>query len=154
MCLLRGGVGRYETSEGRKIGFFFGGEGLVWSRCFRSVFGDAQHKGGFCCCTSWLQRGVAALNAMSAMVVFCPFLTPPPLSSTSCFPRTRSFAHSADAVMVLAYGIIMLNTDRHSPMVRNKMDLRAFKRNLEGTNTDEKGPPALRFLPLSLERII
>lgn len=40
----------------------------------------------------------------------------------------------ADSVYVLAYSIIMLNTDQHNPQVRNKMTLEDFVRNNRGTN--------------------
>ncbi|KAF8416147.1 hypothetical protein BGX38DRAFT_1244736 [Terfezia claveryi] len=44
--------------------------------------------------------------------------------------------HDADAVFVLSYAIIMLNTDQHSPKVKesNRMKLEDFTRNLRGVN--------------------
>ncbi|KAI0807169.1 Sec7-domain-containing protein [Fomes fomentarius] len=41
---------------------------------------------------------------------------------------------SQDAVYVLAYSIIMLNTDQHSPQVRKRMTLEDYTRNLKGVN--------------------
>jgi len=39
-----------------------------------------------------------------------------------------------DAAYVLAYSVIMLNTDRHNAQVKNKMSLESFRRNLRGVN--------------------
>ncbi|KII88730.1 hypothetical protein PLICRDRAFT_41948 [Plicaturopsis crispa FD-325 SS-3] len=39
-----------------------------------------------------------------------------------------------DAVYVLAYSVIMLNTDQHSPQVRKKMTIEDYQRNLRGVN--------------------
>ncbi|KAI0721619.1 Sec7-domain-containing protein [Cerioporus squamosus] len=41
---------------------------------------------------------------------------------------------SQDAVYVLAYSIIMLNTDQHNPQIRKRMTLEDYKRNLKGVN--------------------
>ncbi|KAI0709041.1 Sec7-domain-containing protein [Earliella scabrosa] len=41
---------------------------------------------------------------------------------------------SQDAVYVLAYSIIMLNTDQHSPQIRKRMTLDDYTRNLKGVN--------------------
>ncbi|EJF65717.1 Sec7-domain-containing protein [Dichomitus squalens LYAD-421 SS1] len=41
---------------------------------------------------------------------------------------------SQDAVYVLAFSIIMLNTDQHSPQIRKRMTLEDYKRNLKGVN--------------------
>jgi brefeldin A-resistance guanine nucleotide exchange factor 1 len=41
---------------------------------------------------------------------------------------------SQDAVYVLAYSIIMLNTDLFSPQVRKRMAFEDYKRNLRGVN--------------------
>lgn len=41
---------------------------------------------------------------------------------------------SADAAYVLAYSVIMLNTDQHNNQVKNKMTLESFQRNLRGVN--------------------
>lgn len=37
-----------------------------------------------------------------------------------------------DAVFILSYSIIMLNTDLHNPQVKNQMDFESYKRNLRG----------------------
>eukprot|EP00736_Rhodelphis_marinus_P002575 Rmarinus@m.16881 len=47
---------------------------------------------------------------------------------------------SADALFVLAFSIIMLNTDQHNPMVKNRMTLEEFRRNVRGTNDGEDWP--------------
>nr|VWO98733.1 MSP1 protein-like protein [Ganoderma boninense] len=41
---------------------------------------------------------------------------------------------SQDAVYVLAFSIIMLNTDQHNPQIRKRMTLDDYKRNLKGVN--------------------
>ncbi|KAI0781091.1 Sec7-domain-containing protein [Trametes elegans] len=41
---------------------------------------------------------------------------------------------SQDAVYVLAYSIIMLNTDLHNPQIRKRMSLEDYMRNLKGVN--------------------
>ncbi|KAH9901236.1 Sec7-domain-containing protein [Cubamyces lactineus] len=41
---------------------------------------------------------------------------------------------SQDAVYVLTYSIIMLNTDQHSPQIRKRMTLEDYMRNLKGVN--------------------
>ncbi|GEM12705.1 sec7 domain-containing protein [Rhodotorula toruloides] len=48
---------------------------------------------------------------------------------------------SQDATYVLAYSVIMLNTDLHSPQVRKRMDLEAYSRNLRGVNDSENFDP-------------
>ena len=48
---------------------------------------------------------------------------------------------SSDAAFVLAYSIIMLNTDQHNPQVRKRMTLQDFQRNTRGVN-DGKDFPA------------
>ncbi|KAH7926301.1 Sec7-domain-containing protein [Leucogyrophana mollusca] len=39
-----------------------------------------------------------------------------------------------DAVYVLAYSVIMLNTDLHNPQIRKRMTIEDYKRNLRGVN--------------------
>ena len=39
-----------------------------------------------------------------------------------------------DAVFVLTYAIIMLNTDQHNPTLKNRMTFEAFSKNLRGVN--------------------
>lgn len=41
---------------------------------------------------------------------------------------------NADAAFVLAYAVIMLNTDQHSPQVKRRMEFDSFKNNLRGAN--------------------
>ncbi|KAI0273816.1 hypothetical protein BC834DRAFT_855713 [Gloeopeniophorella convolvens] len=41
---------------------------------------------------------------------------------------------SQDAVYVLAYSVIMLNTDLHNPQVRKRMSIEDYRRNLRGVN--------------------
>eukprot|EP00798_Chlamydomonas_sp_ICE-L_P006642 gene6642-3299_t len=50
------------------------------------------------------------------------------------YASNQSIFKSADAAYVLAYSVIMLNTDRHNGGVKNKMSLEAFRRNLRGVN--------------------
>lgn len=45
-----------------------------------------------------------------------------------------------DAVFVLSYSIIMLNTDLHNPQVKKQMDLDSYKRNLRGVNKGKDFP--------------
>ncbi|GAA6035516.1 hypothetical protein JCM8097_000294 [Rhodosporidiobolus ruineniae] len=46
-----------------------------------------------------------------------------------------------DAVYVLAYSIIMLNTDQHNPQVQKRMDFEAYSRNLRGVNDGKDFDP-------------
>ncbi|KAF8329795.1 uncharacterized protein EI90DRAFT_3062037 [Cantharellus anzutake] len=48
---------------------------------------------------------------------------------------------SEDAVYVLAYAVIMLNTDQHSPNIRKRMTEEDFQRNLRGVNFGSDFPP-------------
>ncbi|GAA5972950.1 hypothetical protein JCM8115_005875 [Rhodotorula mucilaginosa] len=48
---------------------------------------------------------------------------------------------SQDATYVLAYSVIMLNTDLHNPQVRKRMDLEAYSRNLRGVNDNQDFAP-------------
>lgn len=48
---------------------------------------------------------------------------------------------SQDAVYVLAYSVIMLNTDQHNPQnVKNRMKVEDYRRNLRGVNEGEDFP--------------
>lgn len=47
-------------------------------------------------------------------------------------PDQEPVTPDRDAVFVLSYSIIMLNTDLHNPQVKQQMDLDAYKRNLKG----------------------
>ncbi|ORZ34696.1 Sec7 domain-containing protein, partial [Catenaria anguillulae PL171] len=42
-----------------------------------------------------------------------------------------------DAGFILAFSMIMLNTDQHNPQVRNRMDVDSFCRNLRGLNNKQ-----------------
>ncbi len=46
-----------------------------------------------------------------------------------------------DATFVLAYSIIMLNTDQHNPQVRRRMTLEDFQRNTRGVNNGKNFRP-------------
>ncbi|KAL7423835.1 GDP/GTP exchange factor for ARF [Cryptotrichosporon argae] len=48
---------------------------------------------------------------------------------------------SQDAVYVLAYSVIMLNTDLHNPQNRKRMTIDDYKRNLRGVNDGKDFPP-------------
>ncbi|KAK4052248.1 GDP/GTP exchange factor for ARF [Microbotryomycetes sp. JL221] len=48
---------------------------------------------------------------------------------------------SQDAVYILAYSVIMLNTDLHNPQVRKRMDITAYSRNLRGVNDGQDFDP-------------
>ncbi|KAI0500232.1 hypothetical protein KFK09_018441 [Dendrobium nobile] len=54
-----------------------------------------------------------------------------------CNPKTFS---SADTAYVLAYSIIMLNTDAHNPMIKNKMSADNFIRNNRGIDDGKDLP--------------
>lgn len=54
-----------------------------------------------------------------------------------CNPETFT---SADTAYVLAYSIIMLNTDAHNPMVKNKMSADSFIRNNRGIDDGKDLP--------------
>jgi brefeldin A-resistance guanine nucleotide exchange factor 1 len=48
-------------------------------------------------------------------------------------PDAAAVRPDRDAVFILSYSIILLNTDLHNPQVKRQMDLDAYKRNLRGT---------------------
>ncbi|KAG6333981.1 hypothetical protein ID866_5104 [Astraeus odoratus] len=48
---------------------------------------------------------------------------------------------SEDAVYVLAYSVIMLNTDLHNPQIRKRMSIEDYQRNLRGVNSGENFSP-------------
>ncbi|KAJ6365936.1 hypothetical protein OIU77_002492 [Salix suchowensis] len=61
-----------------------------------------------------------------------------------CNPKVFS---SADTAYVLAYSVILLNTDAHKPMVKNKMSADDFIRNNRGIDDGKDLPEQyLRFL--------
>ncbi|POY71606.1 hypothetical protein BMF94_5391 [Rhodotorula taiwanensis] len=60
---------------------------------------------------------------------------------------------SQDATYVLAYSVIMLNTDLHNPQVRKRMDLEAYSRNLRGVNDNQDfAPEYLRSIYESIRK--
>eukprot|EP00189_Rhodosorus_marinus_P000427 CAMPEP_0113961046 /NCGR_PEP_ID=MMETSP0011_2-20120614/5075_1 /TAXON_ID=101924 /ORGANISM="Rhodosorus marinus" /LENGTH=1768 /DNA_ID=CAMNT_0000972611 /DNA_START=177 /DNA_END=5483 /DNA_ORIENTATION=+ /assembly_acc=CAM_ASM_000156 len=63
-------------------------------------------------------------------------------ASRYCECNPMTFA-SADTAYVLAYSVIMLNTDAHNPQVKNKMSKEAFIRNNRGINDGEDLETAL-----------
>ncbi|KAJ9113728.1 hypothetical protein QFC20_001753 [Naganishia adeliensis] len=48
---------------------------------------------------------------------------------------------NSDAAYVLAYSVIMLNTDQHNPQNRRRMTIEDYQRNLRGVNGGEDFPP-------------
>lgn len=48
---------------------------------------------------------------------------------------------STDAAYVLAYSVIMLNTDQHNPQNRKRMTVEDYKRNVRGCNDGKDFPP-------------
>ncbi|KAL2337445.1 hypothetical protein Fmac_011891 [Flemingia macrophylla] len=65
-----------------------------------------------------------------------------------CNPKAFS---SADTAYVLAYSVIMLNTDAHNPMVKNKMSADDFIRNNRGIDDGKELPE--EYLRSLFERI-
>lgn len=59
---------------------------------------------------------------------------------------------SADVAYVLAYSVIMLNTDAHNPMVKNKMSKADFLRNNRGIN--DGGDLPAEFMEALYDRIL
>lgn len=59
---------------------------------------------------------------------------------------------SQDAVYVLAYSIIMLNTDQFSPQVRKRMAFEDYQRNIRGVNADSDFSESfvVRVFPLAI----
>lgn len=55
-------------------------------------------------------------------------------------PEEEAVKPDRDAVFVLSYSVIMLNTDLHNPKVRHQMDLDAYKRNLRGVYNGKDFP--------------
>ncbi|KAF7972108.1 hypothetical protein HWV62_18936 [Athelia sp. TMB] len=54
--------------------------------------------------------------------------------ASSYFASDPAEVKNEDAVYVLAYSIIMLNTDQHNPQVQKRMTIDDYKRNLRGVN--------------------
>lgn len=56
---------------------------------------------------------------------------------SKCNPKAFT---SADTAYVLAYSVILLNTDAHNPMVKNKMSKADFLRNNRGIDNGKDLP--------------
>eukprot|EP00002_Diphylleia_rotans_P006991 TRINITY_DN1646_c0_g1_i13.p1 TRINITY_DN1646_c0_g1~~TRINITY_DN1646_c0_g1_i13.p1 ORF type:complete len:1215 (-),score=306.59 TRINITY_DN1646_c0_g1_i13:1714-5358(-) len=63
-------------------------------------------------------------------------------SERFCLDNPNLFS-SKDTAYVLAYSVIMLNTDAHNPMVKKKMSLEEFVRNNRGIDNGKDLPHAL-----------
>lgn len=50
---------------------------------------------------------------------------------------------NADSVFTLAFATIMLATDRHNPMIKDKIELNQWKHNLRGLNNEHDFDPDL-----------
>lgn len=98
--------------------------------------------GGFCCkinkTGSWvLQILTPSLPPPSCPPVPSPVPLPPTLSSQRycmCNPDVVQQFHNPDTIFILAFAIILLNTDMYSPNIKpdRKMMLEDFIRNLRG----------------------
>jgi brefeldin A-resistance guanine nucleotide exchange factor 1 len=54
--------------------------------------------------------------------------------------KPRAIA-SQDAAFILGYAVVMLNTDQHNRVVKGRMSLEQFSKNLKGVNNNENFPP-------------
>ncbi|KAK5816093.1 hypothetical protein F5H01DRAFT_343687 [Linnemannia elongata] len=54
--------------------------------------------------------------------------------------KPRAIA-SQDAAFILGYAVVMLNTDQHNRVVKGRMSLEQFSKNLKGVNNGENFPP-------------
>ncbi|KAG9318241.1 hypothetical protein JVU11DRAFT_322 [Chiua virens] len=61
--------------------------------------------------------------------------------ASSYFASKPAEIKTQDAVYVLAYSIIMLNTDLHNPQIRKRMTIEDYQRNLRGQNGGENFTP-------------
>jgi brefeldin A-inhibited guanine nucleotide-exchange protein len=62
-------------------------------------------------------------------------------ASHYCSQNPESVFVSHEAAWALAYALIMLNTDRHSPQVKKKMTKQQFIHNCRGINDGKSFPP-------------
>lgn len=76
-----------------------------------------------------------------------PHSAPPSVSHHSqrycmCNPEVVQQFHNPDTIFILAFAIILLNTDMYSPNIKpdRKMMLEDFIRNLRGEEAREEGP--------------
>ncbi|GFH07779.1 SEC7 domain-containing protein, partial [Haematococcus lacustris] len=73
----------------------------------------------------------------------CPGLSKGPIGEMLGEPDSfyiKGVFNNADAAYVLAYSVIMLNTDQHNSQVKKKMTQTAFVSNLRGVNGGESFP--------------
>lgn len=63
-----------------------------------------------------------------------------------------TIADTKDAVYILAFAVIMLNTDAHNPQIKKKMTVKEFIHNNRGINDKQDFPPA--FLEDLYNRIV
>ncbi|KAK3846180.1 MAG: hypothetical protein J3R72DRAFT_380241 [Linnemannia gamsii] len=54
--------------------------------------------------------------------------------------KPRAIA-SQDAAFILGYAVVMLNTDQHNRVVKGRMSLEQFSKNLKGVNNGDNFPP-------------
>lgn len=54
-----------------------------------------------------------------------------------------SLLANPDAAHTLSFSLIMLNTDQHNPLIKNRMTLPQFINNNRGINGGQNVPPAL-----------
>jgi brefeldin A-resistance guanine nucleotide exchange factor 1 len=73
-----------------------------------------------------------------------------------CAANPDGDVKNADAAYVLAFSIIMLNTDLHSPQIRKRMTLEDYGKNLKGVNDKADFAPEyiVRFDGLSQKRMV
>ncbi|KAL7748792.1 GDP/GTP exchange factor for ARF [Sorochytrium milnesiophthora] len=57
------------------------------------------------------------------------------------FAGEPAYIAEQDGAYVLAYAIVMLNTDQHNPQIRRRMAFESFQRNLRGQNSKEDFAP-------------
>ena len=145
-------AGRRLLAGGLVGGVGLGGVGSGWEATFRKdetnrcTIGRSDHQRNFS------KRG-------TSMPLTPPAATSPPsFSALAPTPRCRYVScnpasfKSADVAYVLAYSVIMLNTDAHSPMVKTKMSLEEFVKNNRGIDDGADLPRA--FLTDLYQRIV
>jgi len=82
-----------------------------------------------------LPRSTSLLDLVSSNTFFLFSSRRVELTSLSFHSLFAAEIQSADAVYVLAFSIIMLNTDLFSPQVRKRMTFEDYKKNLRGVNS-------------------
>lgn len=58
-------------------------------------------------------------------------------------PSRPQYFGNADSVFTMAFATIMLATDRHNPMIKDKIELEQWKHNLRGLNNEGNFDPEL-----------